>query len=274
MDELGLRKQGIPPTQTPDSGFSAQPIVRAQRPQGRSTGSVLASKNHILRRKQRSSQAAEMRVLHVGCGSNTSIRLHPIFQLPQWSEVRVDIDESTRPDIIGSLVELEPWVENESCDAIWASHVLEHLSRHELPKALNEFRRVLVPTGFALVRVPDIETVAQYILDGRICDVIYTSPAGPITPLDMLYGHGASIERGHHAMRHGTAFTQDLLAQVLLDAGFVEVRTSRTETHEVWALALMPASEVDGILCDLASTGLNLRDDASHDLQIQNFPQC
>jgi ubiquinone/menaquinone biosynthesis C-methylase UbiE len=200
-----------------------------------------------------------LRVLHVGCGSNSGTRLHTIFRNNEWDEVRLDIDHSTNPDISGSIVDMRSFAEDESCDAIWASHVIEHLSQHEVGKALAEFRRVLVPSGFALIRTPDIECVAQFIVDGRIHDVIYTSPAGPITPLDMIYGHGASIEKGVDAMRHGTAFTQDSMADALLKAGFAELRVTRTGTYEVWAIAFMPKADVAGILDRLAATGTDLR---------------
>lgn len=200
-----------------------------------------------------------LRVLHVGCGVSNATRLHSIFRTPHWEEIRLDIDNSTSPDISGSIVDMRGFAEDESCDAIWASHVLEHLSRHDVGKALGEFRRVLVPSGFALIRTPDIESVAQFIVDGRIRDVIYNSPAGPITPLDMLYGHGESIKRGAEAMRHGTAFTQDSMAQDLLQAGFAELRAIRTNTYEVWAIAFMPEADIETTLDDLARTGINLR---------------
>jgi ubiquinone/menaquinone biosynthesis C-methylase UbiE len=155
---------------------------------------------------------------------------------------------------------MRPFAEDESCDAIYASHVVEHLLQHEIEQGLSEFRRVLTPTGFALIRTPDIEAVAQFIVDGRIDEVIYTSPAGPITPLDMLYGHGGSIARGSHAMRHGTAFTQDLMAKRLLKAGFAELRIARMETYEIWAAAFMPEADIPRIIEELAAAGTDLRD--------------
>ena len=203
--------------------------------------------------------SAKLRVLHVGCGVDSPSRLHSVFKSRQWEEIRIDIDDDAKPDIASSIADMQPWVDDESCHAIWASHVLEHLDRHEVASALGEFRRVLTKNGFALIRSPDVEVVAQFIIEGRIDDVIYTSPAGPITPLDMLHGHGASIARGHRAMRHGTSFTQELLAKELLNAGFPEVRTTRTETFEVWAAAFMPAANVTQILDDLAKTGMDLK---------------
>jgi SAM-dependent methyltransferase len=205
-------------------------------------------------------QAEErLRVLHVGCGANSGTRLHAMFKDDAWDEVRLDIDNTTNPDIAGSIVDMREFAEDESCDAIWASHVIEHLAQHEVDKALREFRRVLVRSGFALIRTPDIEAVARFILDGRINDVIYTSPAGPITPLDMIYGHGASIARGVEAMRHGMAFTQDSMAEALLNAGFSELRVTRTTTYEVWAIAFMPEADIEGVLDRLAAGGTDLR---------------
>jgi hypothetical protein len=198
-------------------------------------------------------------ILHVGSGSKAPARLHEFFRRSTWNEVRCDIDPENKPDIVASITDLRSSVEDASYDAIWASHILEHLSRHEVPQALGEFVRILSPSGFALMRSPDIEAVAQFILEGRIADVIYTSPAGPITPLDMIYGHGAAIAQQKHAMRHGTAFTQELLGNDLLDAGFSEVRTTRTKTYEVWAVAFMPEADIEGILIELAQTGIDFR---------------
>jgi hypothetical protein len=208
----------------------------------------------------RADASAPLRVLHVGCGLHAPGRLHAFFKRPGWQEIRLDIDGAAHPDIIASAVDMRPAVEDASCDAIWSSHVLEHLARHEVERALGEFRRVLVPTGFALIRCPDLETIAQFIIDGRADEAIYTSAAGPITPIDMLFGHGASIAKGNAFMRHGTGFTQDLIARDLLQAGFPEVRAARTQDYEIWAAAFMPEADVGGILDDIAALGLDLRE--------------
>jgi SAM-dependent methyltransferase len=51
-------------------------------------------------------------------------------------------------------------------DAIWASHVLEHLAIKDVGKALGEFYRVLRPNGRAIIRVPNFDYVAKYRLTG------------------------------------------------------------------------------------------------------------
>lgn len=212
------------------------------------------------RRVLRRSINARPRVLHVGCGPALATRLHRMFCRPEWEEIRVDIDSGARPDIAVSIVDMHQWVDDESCQAVWASHVIEHLDTHEVPRALGEIRRVLAPQGFALIRCPDLETIAQFVTEGRLNDVIYTSPAGPITPLDMIFGHNASIARGQSAMRHGTGFTESSLAQALLRAGFAEVRTTRSvQQYEVWAVAFRPEADLASILEQLARAGTDMR---------------
>jgi hypothetical protein len=62
------------------------------------------------------------------------------------------------------------------------------------------------------------------------------SPAGQITPLDMIYGYRPFIERGNLFMAHHTGFTARTLGLALLRARFrnVEVKRSR---FDLWALA-------------------------------------
>jgi predicted SAM-dependent methyltransferase len=43
-----------------------------------------------------------------------------------------------------------------SVDAIWSSHNLEHLQRHEVPLALREFFTVLKPQGLLLLELPNL----------------------------------------------------------------------------------------------------------------------
>jgi hypothetical protein len=86
---------------------------------------------------------------------------------------------------------------------VWAFHVLERIPAHEVIPALSAIRRILLPTGFALIRSPDIELVAEIILQHGLEHPVYTSPAGPITALDLLYGHESSIARGNLHMRPG-----------------------------------------------------------------------
>ena len=169
-------------------------------------------------------QGGTKRVLHVGCGPCNPLNLHERFRSAEWKEVRLDIDPQVKPDIVASLTDMSA-VESDSVDAIWSSHNLEHLYAHEVPVALAEFRRVLKPGGFALVTMPDLEQVAHFVVADKLEDVVYTSPAGPITARDCIYGHSGMVAGGNHFMAHKTGFTATSLRNHLLSAGFSNIRT-------------------------------------------------
>jgi SAM-dependent methyltransferase len=200
-------------------------------------------------------------VLHVGCGPRSPRRLHPLFRGEDWAETRLDVDPAVAPDIVCSITDMRGRVADHSVDAIWSSHNVEHLDTHEVGTALREFVRVLSPAGFALIRCPDLRAVAEFIVANGPEAVAYESPAGPITPLDMLFGHNASIRAGQTYMRHATAFTQERLGRVLLEAGFDEVRTARVH-FDLWAVAFMPIADAARVLDELRAAGLDLRVDA------------
>lgn len=184
-------------------------------------------------------------------------RLHAVFRdAGQWDEIRLDIDPKVQPDIVCSTVDLSSVVPTGSVDAIWSSHTIEHLHDGEAVQALSEFRRVLTPSGFLLIRCPDVEAVLRCFLDKGPDHVAYQSAAGPITPLDMLFGHRRSIEAGNPFMSHHTAFTDQRIGSMLLDAGFSEVRTRATETYDLWAVAFAPEADRAACLDSLAESGL------------------
>ncbi len=183
----------------------------------------------------------QRQVLHVGCGKAGKSRLPKVFHSAQWQEIRLDIDPAVQPDIVGSITDLH-MLPSGSVDAIWSSHNLEHLHSFEVPGALEEFLRVLKPDGFALISLPDLRAVARYIANDQLAQPLYHSAAGPISPLDILFGHQASIASGNHYMAHRTGFTARTLGEALAAAGFAEVRVHQGRRWDLWALATMAAT--------------------------------
>lgn len=176
-------------------------------------------------------------VLHVGCGVADPGKLPPaFFASGEWQEIRLDIDPGVAPDIIASITDMAA-VADGSVDAVWSAHNLEHLFAHEVPLALAEFRRVLRSGGFALVTMPDLQRAAELVAQDRLDAPAYLSPAGPIAPLDMLFGHGAAIAAGNHFMAHRTGFTARTLEAALRNAGFASVRVMRDEAFALWGTA-------------------------------------
>jgi SAM-dependent methyltransferase len=180
-------------------------------------------------------------VLHVGCGVPNPNKLHPDFRGPEWRELRLDIDEDVRPDIVGTIVDLSN-VPSASVDALWSSHNIEHIHAHEVPSALSGFFRVLRPGGVAVIATPDLVWAAQQIVRGNLEASVLISELGDITPLDIVYGHRGSIEGGNDFMTHRTGFSARTLTARLRAAGFGEVRVER-RGFELRARAVRPPQD-------------------------------
>jgi hypothetical protein len=176
--------------------------------------------------------------LHVGSGRKRKSQTTAGFNTPDWTEVRLDIDPQVKPDIVGTMTDMSG-VPDAAMDGLFSSHNIEHLYPHEVATALGEFRRVLKPTGFAVITCPDVQSVAALIAEGRsLTEPIYTSTAGPISPLDMLYGHLADLAKGNLYMAHRTGFTDHSLEAALREAGFASVVLLRRQRAlDLWALA-------------------------------------
>ncbi len=175
------------------------------------------------------------RVLNVG-GNSKAIPLPP--QYAGFEQFLLDIDPKGAPDIICDARELTT-LEGGGFDAVYCSHNLEHYYRHEVPKVLGGFLHVLKEGGFAHIRVPDVAEVMRLTLERGldIDDILYQSPAGPITVLDVLYGYGVEIERsGKEYFAHKTGFTRKSLVATLARAGFSSMY-SEARNIEVEAVA-------------------------------------
>lgn len=151
------------------------------------------------------------RLLHVGCGGSPC----PEF-LQDCEEVRLDVVDDYKPHIVANLLDMGDIGEY---DIVYSSHVLEHVNQYQVQTALKEFHRVLKPGGFALMFVPNLDGVSPTE------EVLYDSPAGPITGLDMFYGKKSLIEKMPY-MAHHTGFVPATLKQSILDAGFSIGETS------------------------------------------------
>lgn len=175
------------------------------------------------------------RVLHVGCGPAANKQKLPVaFQGDDWQEVRLDIDPGVKPDIVADIMDMH-MIADDSFDAVYSSHNLEHVYAYQVPQVLSEFFRVVKPGGGFLITLPDIQAVAFHVAEGKLTEPLYTSPAGPIAAIDILYGHGTSLARGQHYMAHKTAFTAKTLAQALLAAGFCNIVVERDNALNLWA---------------------------------------
>jgi predicted SAM-dependent methyltransferase len=102
--------------------------------------------------------------LHLGCGRK---------YIPGF--IHVDALPYDHIDHVGPVDQLD-FVSDESVSLIYASHILEHFSRFEVPLVLREWYRVLAPGGVLRLSVPDFAVIVAHYAQkgsfGAISDVI------------------------------------------------------------------------------------------------------
>ena len=190
--------------------------------------------------------SAVQTVLNVGCGPRG--RSHGFSGLDEgWTELRLDIDPLVEPDVVGTMIDMSA-VPTGSIDAVVSSHNIEHLYPHEVPLALAEFVRVLKPDGRVLITCPDLQSVCARVALGELASPLYLSESGPISALDMIYGHRGAMATGNLFMAHRCGFTLQVLADTLQACGFARsAGTARSETFDLWMVASKAALSDDDI---------------------------
>lgn len=177
------------------------------------------------------------KLLHVGCGGATKSSTSPGFQGDTWQEIRLDIDANSSPDIVSSMLDMAS-VPTAAVDAVYSSHNIEHLYPHEVAIALLEFHRVLNEDGLLVLTCPDLQSLCQLIVDDQLDQPAYLSAAGPIAPLDILYGHRPQLAAGNLFMAHHTGFTLRTLVEEVRASGFCSVAGRRRDAYfDLWIVA-------------------------------------
>jgi len=148
--------------------------------------------------------------LHIGCGNRI---LEGWVNIDKSSSLDLPIevyagDITDLNEIVGpSGVEIIP---DGSVELIYASHVLDHLSRkEELDRALSECYRVLKPEGILRVSVSDFERVATMYNEGM--------------DLEKLWGHIVGGHKTEHD-KHGCVFDYNVLKRYLEKHGFKDIK--------------------------------------------------
>ena len=93
--------------------------------------------------------------LHVGCGN---------VIISGWSNL--DIEKLPGVDIQDDIRTLEK-IKDESCDIIYASHVLEHVGRNEFGDVLKIWNKKLKMNGVLRVAVPDFENAIKFLVNNE-----------------------------------------------------------------------------------------------------------
>jgi predicted SAM-dependent methyltransferase len=181
-------------------------------------------------------------LLNVGGGSKT-IPIPPHYE--GWQHLLLDIDPKGGAEVVFDARELER-LPTGVFDAIYCSHNLEHYYHHDVRRVLAGFLHLLKGSGFAEIRVPDLEAVfREIVVKGRSLDEQFQpNPRGPITARDIIYGWTVEIEEsGTDFYAHKTGFTWATLSGALQRAGFGEVwKAPPMVAYELRALAFKQPS--------------------------------
>jgi len=174
-------------------------------------------------------------LLHVGCGHENKYHLK-VFNNDNWKEIRFDIDESFNPDIVGTMTDMKS-VETASVDALYSAYNIDHIYPHQVPIALSEFHRVLKEDGMVVIKSPDLQRVCEAVAQDKLLEPLYDSPAGPISPIDIMFGNRKVIAEGNDYMDKKGGFTYSVLNGALYEAGFKTRYGGRSQKG--WELTLV-----------------------------------
>ncbi|HEX6860416.1 MAG TPA: methyltransferase domain-containing protein, partial [Caulobacteraceae bacterium] len=134
-----------------------------------------------------------------------------------------------------------------ACDAVFASHVLEHLTREDLETALKETLRIMRPGAVFRLIVPDLKVLAEeylkrlkrgdpeasstFMRDGYFG--VESRPKGLLRRLESMLGNSA----------HLWMWDEVSMTEALVRAGFRDVRPVRFGDADIPAFAAVEAQD-------------------------------
>lgn len=128
-----------------------------------------------------------------------------------WQLMRTQVELDV--DYVGDCGDLNQFA-TESCDEIYAHHLIEHLPyKKELPAALAQLQRMLKPGGLLRVSVPDLDSLCRLMLDPRL------STQERFHIMRILFGGQADAKDFHYV---GLSF--EFMVDYLTQAGFRQIR--------------------------------------------------
>jgi predicted SAM-dependent methyltransferase len=129
---------------------------------------------------------------------------------PGWTTL--DLVGGPDVDHVGDCTQLGQFATN-SIDALYASHVLEHVPYAALAGTLAEWHRVLTPGGKIMVAVPDMNILAQLFVKPEV------KGADKVLLMQMMFG-GQHDDTDFHCI----GFDLEILGVHLHMAGFDDIR--------------------------------------------------
>lgn len=137
--------------------------------------------------------------LHVGCGNR---------YLEGYKHLDIRELEDGHIDYVTTANDLSQFADN-TIEELYACHLLEHFGRHETKSVLQEWYRVLKPSGNLRIAVPDFEAIIE----------VYKKTGDLTKLIGLLYG-GQNYEFNFHHMTFDYSFLKSQLEEV----GFKDVK--------------------------------------------------
>lgn len=129
----------------------------------------------------------------------------------------LDVNPGPIVDIVGDIRDLSG-IPSASCDEVYASHVLEHVTyRQELAPVLEHLFRILKPGSRLMVGVPDLQILCGMFAHPEM------KPQDRNEIMHMIFG-GQEDEHD----RHLAGFNFQILGTYLHQAGFAPIDQVRT----------------------------------------------
>jgi SAM-dependent methyltransferase len=177
--------------------------------------------------------------LHLGCGRR---------YLPGY--IHIDVAENPHIDYCHDIRHLSMCADN-SVDVIYSCGAFEYFDRQAAVAVLGESRRVLKPSGFLRMSVPDFEAIVEvYLQNGR--DLDGKGIMGP------LFGRiEVETRDGSAVPYHKAVYDLGSLRKLLEGCGFRNIRKYRAEDvlpsgYDHYSMAYMPrGNPAKGILMAL-----------------------
>ena len=144
-------------------------------------------------------------------GSGAPLRLHLGGREVKQGWKIFNIAPGEGVDFVGDIRDLSRFAD-ESCEAIYASHVLEHVPMPDLLPTLGGLRRILRPGGCAMIAVPNLDVICR----------LFVHPALDLEErldlMRMMYGGQVDAHDFHHM-----GFSFDILREAVTRAGFARI---------------------------------------------------
>jgi len=161
--------------------------------------------------------------LHLGCGTNP---------LPGW--VNIDILPG-RGDLQDDITQLKH-VPDGVASVIYASHVLEHTTRHTWQAVLALWVRKLQPGGLLRIAVPNFAAAAQwYLAHGNIQEV-----------MGLISGGQRDAYDHHNVIFDAASLTAGLQAAGCVDVCKWDWRSTEHADHDDYSQAYLPHMDKEG----------------------------